>query len=617
VPSTPPSRCQVLAEIVLIFAVFAIQGAWPVPDVNEPYYLGKAIHFWNPDWLPHDFFMDSPDTHKVFYFTFGWLSLWLPKTVLAWSGRALSWALLAWAWRRLSFAVVPKAWWSVLTAAMFACLMERCQMAGEWVIGGVEAKPFAYAFVFLGIEALLRDRWNRALALFGAAAAFHVLVGGWAAVAAGVAWWLGGRGQGAVGSGQSAVGSGQSAVASRQSAVENPPSALRPPPSANPQIPKSPNPQIPASLNLQISKSPNPSLWSLWLGILGGLLLASPGIIPAVALDWGVDRGTAQKAHEIYVFERLPHHLTLSGIQPELIVRLALLWIFWLLLGRWSRRAGLLDDCRQPLGRLRAFVSGAVAITLAGAAVNLLMFVDRGLAADLLRYYWYRLTDVMIPLGVAVEMAALIVGRLTPASQQSSDNLKSSRELTAPGEPVKRLRGLLAPGYCLLLLAAIPAAWNVGDHALQRLHPGAPRSHRIPSFADWRAACRWVVDSGEVPADAKFLLPRDAQTFKWYTGRSDVATWKDVPQGAKSLLEWWRRIQDIYATDFPEGPRWYEPLTDVGTKRIRELGAKYHADYLLSERVPPPLRDNTGWSEIVLGLDAVYKNKTYIIYRIR
>ena len=135
-----------------------------MPDVNEPYYLGKAIHFWNPHWLPGDFFMDSPDTHKVFYFTFGWLSLLLSKTTLAWTGRLLSWALLAWAWRRLSFAVVPRAWWSVLTAALFACLMERFQMAGEWLIGGVEAKPFAYVFVLLGMESLVRDRWNRALA---------------------------------------------------------------------------------------------------------------------------------------------------------------------------------------------------------------------------------------------------------------------------------------------------------------------------------------------------------------------------------------------------------------------------------------------------------------------
>ena len=48
-----------------------------MPDVNEPNYLGKAIHFWNPAWAPNDFFLDTADTHWVFYFTFGWLSRWL------------------------------------------------------------------------------------------------------------------------------------------------------------------------------------------------------------------------------------------------------------------------------------------------------------------------------------------------------------------------------------------------------------------------------------------------------------------------------------------------------------------------------------------------------------
>ena len=63
-------------------------------------------------------------------------------------------------------------------------------MAGEWVIGGVEAKGFAYVLVFLGLEALAANRWNRVWLLLGAASAFHVLVGGWAAVAAGLAWLL-------------------------------------------------------------------------------------------------------------------------------------------------------------------------------------------------------------------------------------------------------------------------------------------------------------------------------------------------------------------------------------------------------------------------------------------
>ncbi len=136
-----------------------------MPDVNEPYYLGKAIHYWNPDWLRGDFFMESAEYTGCSTSRFGWLSLWLRPVPLAWTGRILTWLLLAWAWRRLSWAVVPRAWYSVLTAALFGWLMERCHMAGEWVIGGVEAKGFAYVLVFLGLEALVRNRWNRGLLL--------------------------------------------------------------------------------------------------------------------------------------------------------------------------------------------------------------------------------------------------------------------------------------------------------------------------------------------------------------------------------------------------------------------------------------------------------------------
>jgi hypothetical protein len=536
-------------EIALIFAVFAIQGAWPVPDVNEPYYLGKAMHYWNPDWLHHDFFMESPGTHKVFYFTFGWLSLWLGPTALAWTGRILSWALLAWAWRRLSFAVVPRTWWSVLTAALFACLMERFHMAGEWVIGGVEAKPFAYVFVFLAIEAILRDRWNRALVLLGAATAFHVLVGGWAAVAAGIAWFLS-------------------------------PCPLR---------------------------ERTKCVWSLWPGVILGLLLALPGLIPSLTIDWGVDRATAQAAHQIYVFERLPHHLTLGGIRTDFLLRLALLGAFWVLLGQWNRRAPLPDERRRAVFQLRAFVTGAVAITLMGAAVNSLALFDatRPLAGDLLRYYWFRLTDVMLPLGVALEGVALIVGRLTVCSKKTDDR-ENSRELTAPGGRDKKVHRPLAPAYCWLVMAILVAAFNVGDRAWQRFHLGPPRSHRIENFADWCEACRWVADSGKIAAGAQFLVPRDAQTFSWYTGRREVVDWKNVPQDAKTLLKWWRRVQDIYATGFPMAPRWYEPLAKVGTKRIEQLGAKYDADYLITERTDP-----------LLKLPVVHQNGTYVIYRIK
>ncbi len=335
-PSTTGRRA--LAEIALIFAIFCVQGAWPVPDVNEPYYLGKAIHYWNPGWLHGDFFMESADTHKVFYFTFGWLSLYLSPLHLVLTGRILTWLLMAWAWRRLSVAVTPRPWFSVLAAALFVCLMDRCNMAGEWVIGGVEAKGFAYALVFVGLESLLRNRWNRALGLLGAASAFHVLVGGWSVVAAALAW-------------------------------------------------------------CRLGKQ-RPALRSLWPGIVAGSLLALPGLVPVLQLDWGVDRETARQAHVIYVFDRLPHHLTLAGIHTDFILRFVLLGLLWLALKR-------LWPGNEASQRLRAFVAGAIVIALIGAAVQPLIYLDRGLAADLLRYYWFRLADAALPLGVALEVTVL------------------------------------------------------------------------------------------------------------------------------------------------------------------------------------------------------------------
>jgi hypothetical protein len=334
-------------------------------------------------------------------------------------------------------------------------------------------------------------------------------------------------------------------------------------------------------------------------------LLSLPGLIPVLALDWDVDRATAQAAHYIYVFERLPHHLTLGGIRPEFIVRLALLWAFWLLLGRWSRRTQWPEGQRQPLVQLRAFVGGAVAITLVGVAINGLVFVDRALAADLLRYYWFRLTDVALPLGVALEGVAIIVAMLAACSSESKSK-KNSRGPTARGGFVGKLRALLAPGYLLVIAAILAAALNVGDHLRQRLHPGPPRSHRLDNFADWHAACEWVARSGKVPQDARFLVPRLAQTFKWYTGRSDVVAWKDVPQDASTLMKWWDRIEDVYQTHLPEGPRWYEPLAEVGAERIKELGAKYDAGYIITERTDP-----------LLKLPVVFANGTYVIYRIK
>src|SRR5262249_21310416 len=96
--------------------------------------------------------------------------------------------LLAWAWRRLSAALIDGWLYSVLSAALFVALNAHFHMAGEWGVGGVEGKGFAWVCVWMGLESLVRDRWPGALIWFGAAPAMHVIIGGWSLVAAALVW---------------------------------------------------------------------------------------------------------------------------------------------------------------------------------------------------------------------------------------------------------------------------------------------------------------------------------------------------------------------------------------------------------------------------------------------
>lgn len=516
-------RPRRLAEILLIFAVFFLQGAWPVPDVNEAHYLGKAAHYWNPHWIENDFFLDSPDTHHVFYFTFGWLSLWLEPAAMAWLGRIVTWGLLAWSWWRLSVAIVPRPWFAVFSGALFAYLVERGHMAGEWVIGGVEAKGFAYVLVFPAVEALVRNRWNRALLCFGGAACFHVLVGGWAAVAAGLGW----------------VGLGRQ----------------------------------------------RPPLRSLMPGLAGGLILALPGLVPSLVLDWGADPATVRAAHEIYVYKRLAHHLVFGRFPLEMICRfLALVAAFALLARRTAIQAREAPEASRSAAdasgskRLVAFVVGSLVIAAVGVELGMLAEFRPGFAAGLLRYYWFRLSDVAVPLGVAL-LAALWVGQLLDAR--------------SPGA-----KGIAA---ILLLLCGL----HLAGFALERPPGTLPRGDKRVRHPEWRLACEWIAQSPLIPRNAVFLTPMESQTFKWRARRAEVVSRKDVPQDARTIVQWWNRLQDIHGTQScdPEY-KWYASLTARGEATLRQLGAKYGADYLLTEATPR------------LALELLYANRVYAVYRI-
>jgi hypothetical protein len=529
-------RRQAILEIVLIFAIFCVHGAWPVPEVNEPYYLGKAIHFWNPQWASGDLFLQTPDAHTVFYVTVGWLSLLLKPTALAWTLRLITWALLAWSWQRLSAAVVPRAWASLVTAALFLFLLQHFNMAGEWVVGGVEGKGFSFALVFFALAAMAEGCWNRMWLLLGLATAFHALVGGWAAVAAGLVW---------------------------------------------------------------ITMNPYArSKVFAWIAPLAALVIALPGILPPLMMNRGVDKAIATQADLIYVYERYPHHLDPVKMWNDgFVVPFLIMTAAWLLL--W-KTAGDNPGAR----RLRGFTAASLGLALVGAALGVLGLYHREAAAHWMHYYWFRLADVAVPLGLSLAAVRWMGERKMRVAYALSiavavfhvADCAVVRLFADPPFVDRQIDG-----------AAWRAAFLLAEGRPQRpLFPRQPRADKMRDYAEWVDVCRWASD--HTPPDARFIVPRIACTFRWYSDRGEAANWKESPQDAAELVKWWQRNQDIYATrNPPPQDKYYNSLAEAGPGRLRALGEKYQADYLVTQF----------GGVLVPSLECVYKNNAFAIYKLR
>jgi hypothetical protein len=530
-------RRQAILETLLIFAIFCLQGAWPVPEVNEPYYLGKAIHYWNPQWASGDLFLQTPDAHTVFYFTAGWLSLLLKPTALAWTLRLITWALLAWSWQRLGAAVVPRAWASVLTATLFVFLLQHFNMAGEWVVGGAESKGLSFALVFFALAAMVEGRWNRMWILLGLATAFHALVGGWAAVAAGTVW----------------IGS-------------SPRARLKP---------------------------------SAWIAPLAALVLALPGVIPPLLMNRGVAKDVLVRADLIYVYERFPHHLDPVKMWNDgFVVPFLIMTGAWLLL--WKTAA----DSPQAR-RLRSFTAASLGLAMIGAVFGVLGLYHREPAAHWLHFYWFRLGDVAVPLGLSLAAVRWIAERKMRVAYALSvvvalfhvADCAVIRLFADPPFIERQVDGV-----------AWRVAWlrTIGE-PLRPLFPRQPRADKLRDYGDWLDVCRWASDPSNTPPRARFLVPRAACTFRWYAARGEVANWKESPQDAASLVEWWKRNQDIYATaNPPPQDKYYNSLADAGAAKLRALAEKYDADYLVTQ---------IGGE--FLTLPVVYHNGAFVIYKLK
>jgi hypothetical protein len=321
-------------------------------------------------------------------------------------------------------------------------------------------------------------------------------------------------------------------------------------------------------------------------GLIAGGLLALAGLIPALRLSWRQPADIVADANRIYVFDRLPHHLSILTVPADEVAHrlvrhgmliLSLAVLSWANRRLAARTPGAGNAASTTLHRLNQFAWGAVLLAAVGLTIEILVWNAPNWAASLLRYYWFRLTDVAVPLAVAMNVAALVDQGFAEARRWAPWALAVA-----------------------IFVAATPLIYDV---RLRFDNPVPPSDAYMASYDDWVEICQWVDEN--TPASAIFLTPRMNQSFKWRTGRAEVATRKDLPQDASSIVEWSNRLHNIYYHDVDGLPVPVDSIADLGIEHLAAVAKQYGVDYVIASRDPP------------LPLPAQYANNSYVIYRIQ
>jgi hypothetical protein len=541
-----------------VFLVFFLTGIERVPAVNEPHYWTKAAHFWDSEFGKGDLFLESANAHWLFYATFGSLTRLMDLGQAVWAGRMALWFLLAIGWTWMMRRAVSDqqqrpcgAWVATLSGAAWCAAMRWGHLAGEWVVGGAEAKVAAYGLVFLAFGFFFSKRWTLGWLCIGIACAFHVVVGIWVL-----------------------LGSLFSSFMLDRLSPEEPQTSLR---------------GISRAWWLKHG-------WGLPLAIFGlGL-----GMLPPLFADAHATTQTSTQAAMIQVYKRLGHHLAPTAMSwarwqafaglffVALVVLIGCLWY-----GSTSPR--LLGSKRKhefwsrtrwsawPYG-LRWFLAQAIfglLIGLLGCLVDWGAFFgiwSRELSAKFLKYYWFRWNDVAMGMWVAAGSIWLALGaaRLASSAKDPFGWLEGYGKRISV--PELMLFGVLVFGAWGLVdrIRTRGSDWLGEGERARLLSKSDGLEEQQLHYQDWLKVCDFVRD--KTRPGKLWLTPRNQQTFKWHTARGEVAAWKDMPQDASAVVEWYERLSECYPVD---SERSLMPWT---TEKILDLHKRYGFRYVLIDR---------------------------------
>ncbi|GAB4503560.1 MAG: hypothetical protein Fur0043_05520 [Anaerolineales bacterium] len=284
----------------------------------------------------------------------------------------------------------------------------------------------------------------------------------------------------------------------------------------------------------------------------------------------------------IYVTYRVPHHLYPATWEGwEWIARFGLGILLFGLLLVWQKSNSAKFLATYGWASAGLFLVGRL-IYISGKTT-------------LLRYYWFRFPDTMIPF-LTTLLSAYILERILDS------------QLTLPRLTVKQqiqVRLMLKWAFQLGVVALlIISMWL----STSRLHQELQDLKKAESTDPLLTTMRWI--SVNTPRQAVFLINPSILEFYIYAERAVFVTWKTSPQTAPDMLEWYHRLllcnggQPPYRSGYASTMELQNNFYALDEEQINRIVQRYDIDYYL------------GSSQQNLSFERVYSNSSFTLYKI-
>ncbi|MGW8144044.1 MAG: DUF6798 domain-containing protein, partial [Anaerolineales bacterium] len=289
--------------------------------------------------------------------------------------------------------------------------------------------------------------------------------------------------------------------------------------------------------------------WPFLITGIFGILAIFQQLTPRGGID-------ANKAWKTYVEFRVPHHVLPSAWQgTEWIFLLTLATTLFLIVFFAVKNDATKFSTAYALASISLFIIGLIIFALGQTA--------------LLRFYWFRYPDVMVPFLGMVVITLLINGI---ANLNFAEYPRIPRELNWIQQVLRYGLPTLCAIYALFLV------YESGIFLRGKYQRGLNRES-----TKTQVALEWI--SENTPGDSVFLIDPLMNEFYVYANRARFVSFSHPPQSAADILEWYERLTLINGNHEPSIPpnrgEMQENFANLDAETIQQLAENYGVNFYL------------------------------------